>query len=195
MALFFESATRKLSREVVDSPSDRSNYKHRKLHNQQVTEIKEAAKLVDTFLIHDPGIPQLETGKISAKRALEITVDELTIKGKNKSAHWTLSHDGTLYKHVNILYSAWHAGDSILHGKKWLNNISVGIEVIGSPYTEIQYFVLAQLINDVRQIFPLINPTRIIGHYHVSSYRGKVDPRNFDFEKLFRIMYTKRPVE
>jgi len=189
---YFESASRKLSREVVDSPSDPGNYKHRKLNGQQVTEIKEAARLVNAFLIHDPGIPQLEAGKISAERALEITIDELTIKGKEKSAHWTLSHDGIVYKHVNVLYSAWHAGDSILHGKKWLNNISVGIECIGPPYTDIQYYVLGQLINDVRIVLPLIDPTRIIGHRDVSSYRGKVDPRKFDYEKLFQIIYHSR---
>lgn len=185
----FESAYKLTRRNVVNKPSHQSNYKSRKLNGQYISEIKEACLLVNTFLIHDPGIPQLQQGKISAERALEITIDELTLPNKNKSAHWTLSHNGIIYKHVNVLYSAWHAGDSTLHGKKWLNNNSVGIEVIGPPYTEIQYYVLAQLINDVRKVFPLIIPQKIVGHDMVSGYRGKVDPRQFDWEKLFQIMY------
>lgn len=189
----FKAASRLVESKVVDQPSDRSNYSHRKYEGEHVTELNVASKVVDTFLIHDPGIPQLQQGKISAERALEITINELTLPNKNKSAHWTLSCDGILYKHVSVLYNAWHAGDSTLHGRKWLNNISVGIEVIGPPYTEIQYYVLGKLINDVRVVFPLIDPTRIVGHYHVSSYRGKVDPREFDFEKLFRICYAHRP--
>lgn len=188
---FFEAVGRM---QIVEKPSDKSNYNERMFNGQHVKSLDEAQKVVDTFVIHDPGIE--DHLNISDERKLEITLDEMTLPNKKKSAHYTMATNGQIYKHVDLMYNAWHCGESELFGRKWLNSYSVGIEVVKpqGQFNDIQYYALAKLINDTRQVFPLITPNRIVGHYHISPQR-KSDPKGFDFEKLFQIMYADRKWE
>jgi len=155
----------------------------------------EAAEFVDTFLIHDPGFydpsdpgRSAKLERIDSKRKFEITVDELTIKDKKKSAHYTMDYDGKIYQHLQLWQRGWHAGKSNLYGRSSLNNTSIGIEVL-EPFEDIQYASLALLIREVADVYTKIDPTRIVGHYQVSPTR-KTDPRNFDWWKLYTYLFT-----
>jgi len=178
---------------VIWKPSHESNYSLRNRAGKILDE-SSAHNYVDTFIIHDPGFYDLndlekneKLRKISPERKFQITIDELTLPDKKKSAHFTMDYDGKIYMHVLLHQKAWHAGKSELYGRENLNNTSIGIEVM-EPYTEIQYMTLALLINDIRKTYTKIDPTRIVGHKQVSPGR-KHDPINFDWDKLFKYLY------
>ena len=80
-----------LAKDIVARPiimlSDKENFSNRNIY-------KSLENTVDTFVIHDPGFYDLYdknrdkyVKSISNQRKLEITIDELTKKGKKKSAH------------------------------------------------------------------------------------------------------------
>lgn len=46
------------------------------------------------------------------------------------SAHLCIEHDGTTTQLVPFNKKAWHAGTSRYRGKKWVNNNSIGIELV-----------------------------------------------------------------
>lgn len=189
----FELASNKVFNQI-HKPSHISNFsKRRSANGEDLIDQDKILNIIDTFIIHDPGFYDLNNKikdekmkNISDNRKLEITIDELTLPNKKKSAHWTLDFEGNLYSHVPHWAKAWHAGNSSWNHRKWLNNSSLGIEVL-EPYTEIQYYVLAVLINIMRDIYKKITPQNIIGHHHCSPDR-KSDPLGFDWWKLYTYM-------
>jgi N-acetyl-anhydromuramyl-L-alanine amidase AmpD len=171
---------------IIQKPSNINKYNSRTVNGASIGSEQEAVKVVDTFVVHDPGI---DNPTMTNERKLEITIAELTTVSAEKSAHYTLAYDGKLYQHVPLWKNAWHAGDSELYGRKMLNSTSIGIEVI-EPYSEIQYITLAFLINQIRKTYTKIDPTRIVGHYEISPGR-KTDPRKFNWDSLFKYMYLQ----
>ena len=45
------------------------------------------------------------------------------------SSHYFIKFDGKILQLIPDLYIAWHAGKSMWHKKKFLNNHSIGIEI------------------------------------------------------------------
>jgi N-acetyl-anhydromuramyl-L-alanine amidase AmpD len=183
---------------TIQRPSDKSNYNDRKANGIVLNNDEEASAIVDTFIIHDPGFQHPDNPEsvkaISLERQTEITLDEVTLPGKKKSAHFTMDNTGLLYQHVPLHKRAWHAGVSSLHGVQGLNTTSIGIEVVGPPYTEIQYMTLAFLIHRTSYIYNRIIPGKIVGHNMVSPGR-KLDPMQFDWWKLFTDLIYVRGLE
>jgi N-acetyl-anhydromuramoyl-L-alanine amidase len=82
---------------------------------------------------------------------------------------------------------AWHAGESIYHGRAACNDYSVGIELEGADeiaYTEPQYHALARLIGALCAAYPTLSTERLVGHSDIAPGR-KTDPGPaFDWPRL-----------
>ncbi|WP_320820108.1 1,6-anhydro-N-acetylmuramyl-L-alanine amidase AmpD [Thalassolituus sp.] len=94
------------------------------------------------------------------------------------SSHFLIERTGKLVQFVNLNDRAWHAGQSSFEGRDNCNDYSIGIELEGSdetPYTDVQYKVLADLTKAVQREYPAITIDRITGHEHIAPGR-KTDP-------------------
>ena len=124
------------------------------------------------------------------------------------SAHLVIDQSGEIYELVSCLnglcHKAWHAGGThfspagtttILQG---FNNFSIGIELVNYngnfyPYTKEQYEALQALLKELKTYYPALkDPNRVLGHEHIASHRGKVDPgHGFDWPLFFKMNYPK----
>lgn len=113
------------------------------------------------------------------------------IQGLRVSAHLLIRRDGELVQYVPFHRRAWHAGVSCFQGREQCNDFAVGIELEGAdavPYTEVQYWRLAQLVAALRRIYSGITPERIVGHADIAPGR-KTDPGPaFEWDKLRRLL-------
>ena len=78
-------------------------------------------------------------------------------------------------------------GESSYNGRERCNDFAIGIELEGTdelPYEEVQYSVLAALIDTLRIAYPSLNKQRIVGHSDIAPDR-KTDPGPaFDWQRL-----------
>ncbi|AHJ67454.1 Anhydro-N-acetylmuramyl-tripeptide amidase [Granulibacter bethesdensis] len=74
---------------------------------------------VDMLVLH-------YTGMTSAAAA----IDRLCDPEARVSSHYVVEEDGTVWRLVREQYRAWHAGISHWRGRSWLNDFSVGIEIV-----------------------------------------------------------------
>lgn len=109
------------------------------------------------------------------------------LQGLRVSSHILINREGQVTQYVPFQLRAWHAGVSSYKGRESCNDFSIGIELEGTdtdPYTEVQYEVLADIISQLIQTYPLLNSADIIGHCHIAPGR-KTDPGiAFDWKKL-----------
>jgi len=142
----------------------------------------------------------------SWKKSLEIFSSE----SKNVSCHILIDEKGNVYELVSCwegsCHKAFHAGNSQFidsQRKEWkqFNDFSIGIELVNwngniFNFTESQYQSLFHVLVHLKNIYPsLKNPERILGHEHVSAFRGKKDPGAlFDWSKLFQSVYPENPI-
>ena len=125
---------------------------------------------IDTIVIH-------HTGDFSCKGTLAWFKDPAS----KASAQYVIDLDGQIYKVVPEFMKAWHAGYSWFKGKYWVNNFSIGIELVGDgnkkQYTEAQMESLVWLCADIIKRNPKITIDRITSHSHIRAEyqkRGKV---------------------
>ena len=65
------------------------------------------------------------------------TVDWLTKRGSNASAHIVIGRDGGVWQLASFDQRAWHCGESEWNGLKFLNGCSIGIEFVNQgPLTK-----------------------------------------------------------
>ena len=109
------------------------------------------------------------------------------ISGLKVSSHILIRRDGEVVQYVPFQKRAWHAGVSSYKNRDGCNDFSIGIELEGedeTPYTETQYQVLAKLIKNLIETYPLLNTETIAGHSDIAPGR-KTDPGEaFDRERL-----------
>lgn len=94
------------------------------------------------------------------------------------SSHLLIRRNGELVQYVPFHKRAWHAGVSSFQGREKCNDYSIGIELEGADdiaYEDIQYQVLANIIQLICKAFPQITPERITGHSEIAPGR-KTDP-------------------
>ncbi len=105
------------------------------------------------------------------------------------SSHLLIRRDGEIVQYVPFNKRAWHAGESHFNGRDRCNDFSIGIELEGAddiPYEYVQYEKLAQVIVELKRIYPDISNERIVGHSDVAPGR-KTDPGSaFDWQNLFQ---------
>lgn len=107
-----------------------------------------------------------------------------TIKDLKVSAHLLIKRTGEVIQFVPFDKRAWHAGKSMYQGRENCNDFSIGIELEGSDsveYTDFQYKKLNQMINLLKQYYPI---TDVVGHHEISP-RRKTDPGvAFDWQRI-----------
>ncbi len=121
------------------------------------------------------------------------------------SSHLVVDVDGSVYEPVSCLKGpllrAYHAGASRWQseGRNWIqfNDFSIGVELVNKngnlfPYTSAQYEALSLLLKELKNRYPALeDPERVLGHEHISGYRGKVDPGHcFDWDRFFKMNYA-----
>ncbi|MGH8477261.1 MAG: 1,6-anhydro-N-acetylmuramyl-L-alanine amidase AmpD [Methylococcales bacterium] len=103
------------------------------------------------------------------------------------SAHVLIRRGGDMTQYVPFDRRAWHAGQSSYQGRLNCNDFSIGIELEGSddsPFTELQYVSLANLIVSLIDYYPTLSRHRITGHSDIAPGR-KTDPGSrFDWRRL-----------
>lgn len=113
------------------------------------------------------------------------------IEGLKVSSHLFIRRDGELVQYVPLSKCAWHAGVSSYENRECCNDFSIGIELEGTDelaYTDIQYQVLAELLNSLIQSYPLITKNTIAGHSDIAPGR-KTDPgQAFDWPRLNNLL-------
>lgn len=107
-----------------------------------------------------------------------------TLSRRNVSSHYLISDEPQprVYQLVDESRRAWHAGLSEWYGRTYLNNASIGIEIVNdgprgtgwAPYRPQQIVVLAALLRDILTRHA-IKPQNIVGHADVAPQR-KIDP-------------------
>lgn len=137
---------------------------------------------------------------------LEETLEIFQNPQKKVSSHFIIDTCGTIYEVIPCLkkppLQAFHAGKSEWIDEKKnkfsnFNQISLGIELINLngnifPYTKQQYQSLIKLTLELKNLYPMLNnPHRILGHEHIASFRGKVDPgHQFHWDDYFKAVYV-----
>lgn len=107
------------------------------------------------------------------------------------SSHLLVRRDGEVVQYVPLQKRAWHAGISTYNNRERCNDFSIGIELEGedeTPYTDIQYKVLAKLITSLIKTYPALNQQTIAGHSDIAPGR-KTDPGTaFDWAYLNNLL-------
>lgn len=116
------------------------------------------------------------------------------IEGLLVSSHFLIRRDGRLVQYVPVNKRAWHAGKSCFRGREACNDFSIGIELEGSdetPYEDVQYERLAELVQVLIQTYPELGLDRIVGHSDIAPGR-KTDPGPFFEWTRFRNILTQK---
>lgn len=120
----------------------------------------------------------LHTTEAPAKSALR----KLCERGE---VHYVVDTDGTVYRIIDHRRVAYHCGRSMWNGRTRLDDVSVGIEVVGyhnKPITAQQIQTLASLVREIQNIYK-IPAERVLTHsmvaygapnrFHRRSHRGR----------------------
>jgi N-acetylmuramoyl-L-alanine amidase len=100
------------------------------------------------------------------------------------SSHYLITQENParVYQLVDENRRAWHAGHSEWYGRTYLNNASIGVEVVNrgneggqwEPYSPEQLRVLTLLLKDIIARHD-IKPRDVVGHSDIAPQR-KIDP-------------------
>lgn len=161
---------------------------------KKVITIKRKAKVGDFWVVDVP-TPNVENGtnKLrgivlhhTASRSAGYAIATLCNPEKRVSAHVVIDRDGTRYVLAEPTKITWHAGYSVLNGKDWCNNFTLGIEFQGNtqqrPLTE------EQINSAIDYIIPImkkygIHKECIVTHEYVRKEWNKKHPEKQVVEK------------
>jgi N-acetylmuramoyl-L-alanine amidase len=122
------------------------------------------------------------TSNSSAEPALNV----LTNRERKVSAHYLIGRHGKLFRLVDEVARAWHAGESYWGGQSDINSASIGIELDNDgfePFVEAQIETLLALLADLKTRYN-IPASNFLGHADVAPGR-KADPsRLFPWKRL-----------
>ena len=148
---------------------------------------------VDTIIIHCISLPENEYNN---ENVTSLFLNDLDINlhpsfemlhGLKVSSHVLIKRDGKLIQYVPFDKRAWHAGKSEYKGRSNYNDFSIGIELHGSitdNYTNDQYLSLKNLIDELKETFPSITDSNILGHSDIAPDRKNDPGPNFIWEKI-----------
>lgn len=159
--------------------------------------------VIDLLVIHNMSLPPSEFGGPYIDALFTNTLDPMAhpyfaeISDVQVSSHCLIRRDGEIVQYVPFTKRAWHAGDSSFGGRENCNDFSIGIELEGTdetPYTPIQYTVLAELVSVLKKTYREITDDRIVGHSTIAPLR-KTDPGSaFDWGLLAKLSMNRENV-
>lgn len=128
----------------------------------------------------------------TANNSCEETLREFTTTGgREASAHYVISKDGTVYHMLNDLLRAHHAGESKWGNTTDINSSSVGIELDNNgtqSFTEEQLNSLTTLLGRLKAAYKI--PTaNFIGHGDVAPTRRSDPGTKFPWKQLSEMGY------
>jgi len=136
---------------------------------------------IDTLVLH-------YTGMQSAGAALDRMRDPVF----KVSAHWCVGEDGTVWRLVPEDMRAWHSGISYWAGRNFVNDFSIGIELVNPghefgyrPFPGAQMNALIELCHAIQTRHP-ISPRNVIAHADVAPLRKNDPGELFDWARLAR---------
>ena len=145
------------------------------------------------IVIHNISLPPGEFGGPYIEQLFTNQLDSdvhpyfASIREQRVSAHVLIRRDGRLVQFVPFNLCAWHTGVSTYRGRDNCNDFSIGVELEGAdkiPYEDVQYSVLAALIDVLRVAYPSLRERKIVGHADIAPGR-KTDPgAAFDWQRL-----------
>jgi N-acetylmuramoyl-L-alanine amidase len=138
-----------------------------------------AGKAIDMLVMHYTGM-----------RDAEAALRRLTDPEAKVSSHYLIDESGKIYRLVDEVRRAWHAGVSFWAGERDINGVSIGIELANPghdfgyrPFPEAQMAALIDLSQDILARHK-ITAGRVVGHSDVAPAR-KIDPGElFDWQRL-----------
>jgi N-acetylmuramoyl-L-alanine amidase len=106
------------------------------------------------------------------------------------SAHYLVEEDGRVFRMVAEERRAWHAGVSTWRGRKGVNGVSIGIEIVNPGhewgYREFpggQVEAVIELISDIRSRWE-VEDRDIVGHSDVAPDRKEDPGERFPWKRL-----------
>ena len=149
--------------------------------------------VIDTIIIHCISLPE---GKYDNDNVNLLFLNDLnrsahpsfkSLESLKVSSHILIKRTGEIIQYVPFDKRAWHAGKSEYAERKNFNDFSIGIELHGSvsdEFTDNQYCSLKNLISELKQIFPSIKDSNILGHSEIAPNRKSDPGPNFKWEKI-----------
>lgn len=157
---------------------------------------------IDAVILHAISLPPGSYGGGHVEKLFTNSLDAAAhpyfaeVAALKVSAHFYIDRAGEIVQFVPTHARAWHAGESILHGRARVNDFSLGIELEGcdaDAFTEAQYAMLIPLLQFLRARHPHITESRIAGHCDIAP-RRKTDPGpHFDWARVRREISAPRP--
>lgn len=125
------------------------------------------------------------------------TTSLAVLTNKDVSSHYLVTDDKQplVYRLVDDSMSAWHAGESSWYGKTFVNQRSIGIEIVhpgwernvngtmGAPYPISQVHTVTALTRDLAKRYN-IKPENIVGHSDISPLRKQDPGPSFPWKEL-----------
>ena len=155
---------------------------------------------ISLVVIHGISLPpgQFGTGLVEALFAntLDVRLHPALgdLAGVRVASHLLIARRGRVCQFVPFDHRAWHAGVSSYGGRHGCNAFSIGIELEGTdrtPYTQSQYRRLLDVLTALLQHYPLLSPSKIVGHAEIAPER-KTDPGPaFDWLGLMNALYRR----
>lgn len=152
--------------------------------------------IIDLIVIHSISLPPGQYGGDSIECFFQNKLNKNKhpyfeeIANMQVSSHALIKRTGEIVQFVAFHERAWHAGQSLYHGRERCNDFSIGIELEGTDrdnFEQVQYRQLALLSNALRKAYPAIGDN-IIGHSDISPGRKKDPGLGFDWHKLKKAM-------
>ncbi len=153
--------------------------------------------LLSLVVVHNISLPPNEFGGLYIEQLFTNQLDPNEhpyfeeIKDHKVSAHILIRRDGEVVQFVPFNKRAWHAGKSEYKGCENCNDFAIGIELEGTdekPYDEVQYLVLATLVDSLRMAYPSLRKEDIVGHSDIAPGR-KTDPGHaFQWNQLHDLL-------
>ena len=154
---------------------------------------RDNAIVIDTIILHCISLPE---GRYDNDNVIEFFTNKLNynkhpsfddLRDLKVSSHLFIRRTGEIIQFVPFDKRAWHAGKSHYKGRSNYNDFSIGIELEGSVedyYTNEQYNKLKICILLLKELFPSIQDSNILGHNDIAPDR-KTDPGpNFSWERI-----------
>lgn len=152
---------------------------------------------ISLVVVHGISLPPGQFGTGFAEALLANALDASLhpalsdLAGVRVSSHLLISRRGRVCQFVPFNRRAWHAGVSSHAGRQSCNAFSIGIELEGAdhiPYTDSQYARLGDVLTALFRHYPLLSPSRVVGHAEIAPGR-KTDPGPaFDWPRLMQTL-------